>query len=104
MTDMAEIAARLRRTAAMPPGREALERAARRAVDRTNAAFMASQTPLRARVVQKGRNVRVEVTQTGRLDRPFGRRTPLQLLNDNVTAELASAQQEITNEARKALS
>lgn len=103
MSELAGLAGRLQQAALHPPGLAALESAARRAAEATNQQLSAAHVPARAEVVRIGQGFRVNLVQTGRIDRPFTGRTPRELLALNVRKEMQLARSEIATEARKAL-
>lgn len=104
MKNLAAVRRALARAALEVPGNAPLQRAAERAAESTNSALRQAHVPARARVVSRGRGVRVELVQTDRITRPFTGRTPLQLLRSNVEKEMRQAAQEIRADARKVLS
>lgn len=103
MSSLEKVNSGLKQTAARPPGMAAMEKAAHRAVDKTNQQFAAAHVPVRATVLRAGQGFRLVLKQTARITRPFAGKTPKQLLEGNVAVEMQAARADIAQELRESL-
>jgi 2-polyprenyl-6-methoxyphenol hydroxylase-like FAD-dependent oxidoreductase len=104
MIPVSEIAKRLQALTRHPPPQHAGREAARRAMQRTNAALAQAGTPVRVAMTDNAERVRFSfVTQPGP-SKPYGGLTPRQLLQRNLQQELEQARAEVVRETKRVLS